>query len=196
MPLWGTADDAAAKPQICGRAYNATKAREIFATQGGWSQVGAGRATTGKQDELLVAIRGLSTVKMGTGSVADLKANITSINWNITEFDKSNGGTLSVSMNYNEAVTVTGTPQITVVNSARANHTLSYSVADSTANRMTFTLAIAAANAATSANDVLSIGANAMGLNGGGVAGADGGTAIITSAAGLGSGAGTITVVA
>ena len=196
MPLWGTADDAAAKPQIGGRAYNAIKAREIFATQGGWSQVGSGRATTGKQDELLVAIRGLSTVKMGTGSAADLKANIKSINWNITEFDKSNGGTLSVSMNYNEAVTVTGTPQITVVNSARANHTLSYSAADSTANRMTFTLVIAAANAATSANDVLSIGANAMALNGGGVAGADGGTAIITSAAGLGTGAGTITVVA
>tara|TARA_B110000285_G_C15113275_1_gene612465 strand:+ start:195 stop:785 length:591 start_codon:yes stop_codon:yes gene_type:complete len=196
MPLWGTADDAAAKPQIGGRAYNAQKAREIFATQGGWSQVGAGRATTGKQDELLVAIRGLSTVKMGTGSAADIKANITSINWNITTFDKSDGGTLSVSANFNEAVTVTGNPTFAVAGTGSRNHSLVYNAGESTANRMTFILAIGAANAATNADDELTIVANPIALAGGGVTGADGGAALITSLIGLGTGAGTITVVA
>ena len=100
MPLWGTEDTAAAKPQIGGRSQNAIKARDIFATVAGWSQAGAGRATTGKQHELLVAMRGLSTVLIGgtgqtAGSSAQVKASITSMNWNITTWDVSNGGTLA-----------------------------------------------------------------------------------------------------
>ena len=62
---------------------------------------------------------------------------------------------------------------------------------------MVFTLAIAAANAATSAGDILSIGANAVALNGGTVK--DTGTntsSTITSVAGIGTAAGTITVAA
>ena len=35
MPLWTNADTAAGKPQIGGRAYNAEKAREIYATSAG-----------------------------------------------------------------------------------------------------------------------------------------------------------------
>ena len=194
MPLWGTADTAAAKPQIGGRAYNAQKAREIFATQGGWSQVGAGRATTGKQDELLVAIRGLSTVVIGGGGATALKANITSMNWNISSYSRAAGGTLSVSVNFNEAVTVTGNPTLAVNNSARANHSLVYNAGESTANRMTFILAIAAAQTTVQAGDVLSVaGTNQVALAGGGVTGADGGAALITHAAG---GPGNLTAVA
>jgi len=120
-------------------------------------------------------------------------ADITDIDWNITAFDKSEGGTLSVKAIFNEAVDVTGTPQLTVVNDQRANHVLSYASGTGT-NELTFTLAIAAANAATNAGDVLSIGANAVALNGGTIK--DKGTSTvstITSVAGIGTAAGTIT---
>jgi len=123
-------------------------------------------------------------------------ADITDIDWNITAFDKSEGGTLSVKAIFNEAVDVTGTPQLTVVNDQRANHVLSYASGTGT-NELTFTLVIGAANAATNAGDVLSIGANAVALNGGTIK--DKGTSTvstITSVAGIGTAAGTITVAA
>jgi len=192
MPLWGTEDTAAAKPQIGGRSQNAIKAREIFATAAGWSQVGSGRATTGKQHELLVAMRGLSTVLIGgtgagdTGSATEVKASITSMNWNISSYSRAAGGTLSISANYNEAVTVTGNPTLAVTNDSRSNHTLTYSAAASTANRMTFTLVIAAGHASLQDGDVLSVnGTNKISLSGGGVVGADGQAALITHAADL-----------
>ena len=123
-------------------------------------------------------------------------ADITDIDWNITAFDKSEGGTLSVKAIFNEAVDVTGTPQLTVVNDQRANHVLSYASGTGT-NELTFTLVIGAANAATNAGDVLSIGANAVSLHSGTIK--DKGTSTvstITSIAGIGTAAGTITVTA
>jgi len=201
MPLWGTGDDAAAKPKIGGRSQNAEKAREIYATAAGWSQVGAGRATTGKQDETLVAIRGLSTVLMGDGGAAALKANITSMNWNISTYSRAAGGSiaagtaLSISVNFNEAITVTGgAPTLAVNNAARANHSLAYNASLSTANRMTFVLEIAAAHASLQAGDVLSVNAtNQVAAGGATIAGADGQAALITHAADL---PGTLTAVA
>ena len=64
-------------------------------------------------------------------------------------------------------------------------------------NKLLFSLTIAANNAATDADDVLSIGTNAMALNGGTVK--DKGTSTvstITNAASIGTAAGTITVTA
>ena len=195
MPLWTNADTVAGKPKIGGRAYNEEYKRQLFATAAGWAKVGAGRATTGKAHEVLVAIRGLSTTGMGDGGATAVKANITSINWNISSYSRAAGGTLSLSVNFNEAVTVTGTPTLAVNNSARANHSLTYSIADSTANRMTFTLPIAAAQTTVQAGDVLAILAtNQVALAGGGVVGADGQAALITHAADMGQG--TITAVA
>ena len=93
-------------------------------------------------------------------------------------------------------MTVAGTPQLTVVNDTNANHTLSYA-SGSTTNELVFSLTIAAGNAATDAGDVLSIGANAMSLNGGTIVDtAGGGNATITNVAGIGTAAGTITVAA
>ena len=93
-------------------------------------------------------------------------------------------------------MTVSGTPQLTVVNDTNANHTLSYA-SGSTTNELVFSLTIAAGNAATDAGDVLSIGANAMSLNGGTIVDtAGGGNATITNVAGIGTAAGTITVTA
>ena len=137
---------------------------------------------------MLVALRGLA-VKLGN-------ADITEIEFITTAFDKSDGGTLQVRVRFNEAVDVTGTPQLTVVNDNRANHTLSYA-SGSTTNELVFSLAIGANNAATDAGDVLSIGANAMSLNGGTIVDtAGGGNATITNSGAIGTAAGTITVAA
>ena len=197
MPLWGTGDDAAAKPKIGGRAYNAEKAREIYATAAGWSQVGAGRATAGKQDETLVAIRGLGTVLMGDGGATALKANITSMNWNNAagSYSYAAGGTLSISVNFNEAITVTGgAPTLALNNSARANFNLEYNASLSTANRMTFVKAYGTNNSAAQTGDVLSVaGNNKVAAGGATIAGADGQAALITH---TGLGPGDLTVVA
>ena len=49
--------------------------------------------------------------------------------------------TLSVKVFFNENVTVSGTPQLTVVNDQSTNHTLSYA-SGSTTNELVFELAI------------------------------------------------------
>ena len=99
-------------------------------------------------------------------------------------------------------VTVTGNPTLSVTNgnqgtgTGRGPHVLVYTSGSST-NKLTFTLAIGAANAATNASDVLSFGANPLALNSGTIVDkAEGGNATITSVAGIGTAAGTITVAA
>ena len=69
---------------------------------------------------------------------------------------------------------------------------------NSSTNKLTFSLAIGAANAATNANDVLSFGANPLAHAGGStiVDKSEGGNATITSSASIGTAAGTITVTA
>ena len=188
MSLWGATDADESKP----KNLTTAEKKEVFASTKGWvreaGSVLSGNGNTSATPEVLVAIGALTT-KLGT-------ADITSIDFNITAFDKSDGGTLSVTARFNEAVDVTGTPQLTVVNDTNSNHTLSYASGTGT-NELVFTLAIGAANAATDAGDVLSIGANAMALNGGTVK--DAGTtdnATITNSAAIGTAAGTITVTA
>ena len=192
MSLWGASTTNESKPKHLSDAEK----RDVYATEEGWVKrtTGTGGRANRVHEEILVAIGDLAggtsaTASLGTGTIS-------SINWNISAFDKSEGGTLSVTVNYNEEVTVTGTPQLTVVNNAKANHTLSYASGTGT-NRLIFTLAIGAANAATDAGNVLSVGANAMALNSGTVK--DKGTNVtstITNSAGIGTKAGTITVVA
>ena len=188
MSLWGATDSDESKP----KNLTTAEKKEVFATSKGWvreaGSILSGNDNTSATPEVLVAIGDLQTA-LGV-------ADITSIDFNITAFDKSDGGTLSVTARFNEAVDVTGTPQLTVVNDTNSNHTLSYASGTGT-NELVFTLAIGAANAATDADDVLSIGANAMSLNGGTVK--DKGTtdnATITNSAAIGTAAGTITVTA
>ena len=209
MPLWGTEDTLEGKPKIHGRSLlDATQTpgeldprTGIYATTAGWVQAGAGRTGKNIMPEVLVAIRGLSTRATGEGdtwtTAAMAQANITSFNWNISEWSRAAGGTLSVTANFNEAVDVTGTPRLTVVNDSRSNHTLSYA-SGTGSNRLTFTLVIPAANAAIHATDVLSVGANAMAHNGGSTIKDDvgAGNSVITNSAGIGAATGTITAVA
>ena len=209
MPLWGTEDTLEGKPKIHGRSLlDATQTpgqldprTGIYATTAGWVQQGAGRTGKDVMPEVLVAIRGLSTRATGEGdtwtTAAMAQANITSFNWNISTWSRAAGGTLSVTANFNEAVDVTGTPRLTVVNDSRANHTLSYA-SGTGSNRLTFTLAIAAAHASLQATDVISIGANAVAHNGGSTIKDDvgAGNSVITNSAGIGAATGTITAVA
>ena len=181
MALWGVSDSDESKPKYLTTA----DAKNCIAKPEGWVL----KKTVGSRnlEEILVATGADLAVGIG-------QADIVEIDWITTAFDKSDGGTLSVKVFFNENVTVAGTPQLTVVNDQRANHTLSYA-SGSTTNELTFSLAIAAGNAATSDGDVLSIGANAMALNGGTIVDtAGGGNATITNVAGIGTAAGTITV--
>ena len=185
MSLWGN--------DIKPKNLTDAEKKEVFANTKGWvreaGSILSGNGNTSADPEVLVAIGGLSA-NMGS-------ANITELEFITTAFDKSDGGTLQVRARFNEPVTVSGTPQLTVVNDSRANHTLSYA-SGSTTNELVFSLTIAAANAATNAGDELSLGANAMSLNGGTIkdTGQSGTNATITNAASIGTAAGTITVTA
>ena len=194
MSLWGATDSDESKPK------NLTTAEklEVSASSKGWvreaGSILSGNDNTSATPEVLVALRGLA-VKLGA-------ADITEITFVTTSFDKSAGGNIDVLVRFNEAVDVTGTPRVSITNgnqgsgSGRGPHLANYLSGTGT-NELTFRCTIAAANAATNADDVLVIGANAMALNGGTVK--DAGTSTvstITNAAGIGTAAGSITVVA
>jgi len=194
MSLWGATVSDESKPK------NLTTAEklEVSASAKGWVRE-AGTILSGNDNasatpEVLVALRGLA-VKLGA-------ADITEITFVTTAFDKSAGGNIDVLVRFNEAVDITGTPRVSITNgnqgsgSGRGPHLANY-LSGTGSNEITFRCTIAAANAATNADDVLSIGTNALALNGGTVK--DKGTSTvstITNAAGIGTAAGTITVVA
>ena len=187
-PLWGASDSDESKP----KNLTTVEKKEVYATSTGWVRE-AGSALSGNDNtnadpELLVAISGLA-VSLGA-------ADITEIEFVTTSFSKAAGVTLTVDVRFNEEVDVTGTPQLTVVNDNNANHTLSYA-SGTGSNELRFQLAIGANNAATDAGDELSIGTNAVSLNGGTIK--DKGTttnSTITNSAAIGTAAGTITVTA
>ena len=194
MSLWGATDSDESKPK------NLTTAEklEVSASAKGWTReagsILSGNDNTSATPEVLVALRGLA-VKLGA-------ADITEITFVTAAFDKSAGGNIDVLVRFNEAVDITGTPRVSITNgnqgtgSGRGPHLANY-LSGTGSNEITFRCTIAAANAATNADDVLVIGANAMALNGGTVK--DAGTttvSTITNAAGIGTAAGSITVVA
>ena len=189
MALWGASDGDESKP----KNLTTAEKKEVFANATGWvreaGSAWSGNDNTDADPELLVAISGLA-VSIGA-------ADITEIEWISSSFDKSDGGTLSVRVRFNEAVDVTGTPQLTITNDTPARNVVANYTAGTGTNELVFSKVIAAGNAATDADDVLSIGANALALNGGTVKDKGTNTAsTITNAAGIGSAAGTITVVA
>ena len=194
MSLWGATDSDESKPK------NLTTAEklEVSASAKGWvreaGSILSGNDNASATPEVLVALRGLA-VKLGA-------ADITEITFVTEAFDKSAGGNIDVLVRFNEAVDITGTPRVSITNgnqgsgSGRGPHLANY-LSGTGSNEITFRCTIAAANAATNADDVLVIGANAMALNGGTVK--DAGTSTvstITNAAGIGTAAGSITVVA
>ena len=196
MALWGTSDADESKP----KNLTTAEKKEVFANNSGWvreaGSIWSGNDNTDADPEVLVAVSGLAD-SIGA-------ADVTEVEWITSTADKSAGFTLSVRVRYNEAVTVTGSPTIAVTNgnqgsgSGRGPHTLVYA-SGSTTNELVFSLAIAAANAATNANDVLSIGAQNILKPGGATIKdtADGTTASAVAISGTqGTAAGTVTVVA
>ena len=197
MPLWGATDADESKPKHLTTAQK----KEVYATDKGWTvEAGStmsGNGNTSATPEVLVAIGSLTT---SIGS-----ADITEIEWITTAADKSDGFTLSVRARFNEAVDVdtgSGTPYLAVTNgnegsgTGRGPHNLAYASGTGT-NELVFSLAIAADNAATNADDVLTIGANAMNLNSGTIKDAGTSTnATITNSSAIGTAAGSITVTA
>ena len=195
MALWGKTDADESKPKWLTTAQK----KEVYADSSGWVVEGGsamtGNGNTNAAPEILACIGGLA--------VAIGAADVTEVAWITTTADKSAGFTLSLRVRYNEAVTVTGSPTIAVTNgnqgsgSGRGPHTLVYASGTGT-NELVFSLAIAAANAATNANDVLVVGAQNI-LKPGGATMKDTGTttnsAVAISGA-QGTAAGSITVVA
>ena len=162
MALWGATDADESKPKWMTTAEK----KEVLATTAGWV-VEAGSAMTGNDNtastpEVLVATGNLTT-SLGA-------ATIDSVEWITTAADKSAGFTLSIRVRYNEAVDgAVSNPTIAVTNgnqgsgSGRGPHTLTYASGTGT-NELVFSLVIAAANAATNADDVLSIAAQSITL--------------------------------
>ncbi|HIG32624.1 MAG TPA: hypothetical protein EYQ09_04195 [Flavobacteriales bacterium] len=184
MGSWGATTTDEAKPK-----YLTTEdQRDCYATDRGWTVAAGGNSRAGADREVLVAIRGLS------GATKLAEATISSVNWVDTTYDASEGDTIAVSVNWNEAVTVTVGATIAVTNTGTGGtHTLVAPA--STSNRATFVLVMAAggASGAWAADDVLSIVAqNITGT----IVGGDGATASKAISAANASGASTVTVVA
>jgi len=198
MGLWGATDSDESKP----KNLTTAEAKEVFANTKGWVREAgsalSGNDNTSADEEVLVAIGGLSA-SLGA-------ADITEIEWITTTADKSDGFTLSARVRFNEPVAVVttgGTPTLAVTNgnqgsgSGRGPHALAYASGTGT-NELVFSLAIGAANAATNADDVLVIGANALALNSGTIKDVATSTtnATITNSSAIGTAAGSVTVTA
>jgi hypothetical protein len=198
MGLWGASDTDESKP----KNLTTAEKKEVFANTKGWVREAgsalSGNDNTSADEEVLVALGGLSA-SLGA-------ADITEIEWITTTADKSEGFTLSARVRFNEPVAVVttgGTPTLSATNgnqgtgSGRGPHALAYASGTGT-NELVFSLAIAAANAATNADDVIVFGADPLALNSGTIKDVATSTtnATITSVAGIGTAAGGVTVTA
>jgi len=198
MPLWGATDSDESKPKNLTTAQK----KQVFANASGWVlEAGSslsGNDNTDADPEVLVAIGELST-SIGA-------ADITEVEMVTTTADKSDGFTISVRVRYNEpvdVVTTGGTPTLAVTNgnegtgTGRGPHSLSYASGTGT-NELVFSLAIAAANAATNADDVLTVGAQSIALNSGTIKDASGtaSDAAVAISSAQGTAAGSVTVTA
>jgi|TARA_B100001094_G_scaffold14431_2_gene12514 hypothetical protein len=177
MGSWGT-DHASAtnKPKFLPEDENSDYTRaDSFASKNGWVMRAGSKATgngnTDANPEVLVAIRNLA----GTSGTTGLRsATVTKMEYIIgttaaTDFTANNGGAeMKVRITYDEAVTVTGTPQLVVDNgnqssAGQGDYTLSYDSALSSANRLVFK----ATSKSLSVNDVLTVGGTNIALNSG-----------------------------
>ena len=197
MSLWGATDADESKP----KNLTTAEKKEVFASAQGWvreaGSVLSGNGNTSASPEVLVALRGLA-VKLGN-------ADITEIEFITTSFDKSDGGNIDVRVRFNEPVDVNtsgGTPRVSITNgnegtgTGRGPHLANY-LSGTVTNELVFRCTIAAANAATNADDVLTIGTNALALNSGTIKDAGkSNNATITNSSAIGTAAGSITVAA
>ena len=195
-PLWGATDSDESKP----KNLTTVEKRDVFANNSGWVRV-AGTAANGNDNanatpEVLVAIGELAT-SLG-------QATISSVRFTTSEVDASAGGTLAGAVEFNEQVTVaTAAPLMVVTNSragggSAANFTLTMDgTLPVTNDTLTFSTTLTGGDGKQVADDVLSIGAQTINVNGGTVVDTVGGGAAEMAISGaVGTAGGTITVVA
>ncbi len=195
-PLWGATDSDESKP----KNFTTAEKRDIYANNSGWVRVAgtekSGNDNTSADPEILVAIGELAT-SLG-------QATISSARFLTSEVDASAGGTLSVAVEFNEQVTVaTAAPLMVVTNSragggSAANFTLTMDgTLPVTNDTLTFSTTLTGGDGKQVADDVLSIGAQTVDVNGGTVVDTiGGGNAEMAISAAQGTAAGTLTVVA
>jgi len=152
MGLWGTDADATDnKPKNLTTDTNSDYAKkDVFANKSGWVRR-AGTAANGNdnadaQEEVLVAIGDLSGASSTTGLKAPTISSTrfivgTTANTDFTANDAN--AQIDVEITFDEAVTVTGSPQLTVTNNdgsggGYGNLTLAYISGESTANQLRF----------------------------------------------------------
>ena len=196
MSGWGATDSDESKPKY----LTADQKEDVFANSSGWvvkpGSTMTGNGNTNAKPEVLVALGSLAT-NLG-------QPTIDAVDFGITSFDVSAGGTISVDVHYNEKVTVaTAAPLMVVTNSqagggSAANFTLTM---DGTlpvnSAKLTFSVSVGAAAGTVAAGDVLSIGAQTVDLNGGTMVDTiGGGNAERAISAAQGTAGGTITAVA
>ena len=142
--------------------------RNITATEFAW----AGNDNTNADPEILVAFRGaahtawfaygfwypLARTASGTGSTTG------------KQYSEAAPAAITVHIHFNEPVTVTGTPRLTITNDRAGSGTLASIVANYTAgtttDRLTFVTAVPSANQFKE-GDHMHMGVNCLSLNGG-----------------------------
>ena len=177
MGLWGT-DHASAtnKPKFLVEDENSDYTRaDSYASKNGWVMKAGTKATgngnANANPEVLVAIRNLAG---SDGSTGLRSATVTKMRYIIgttatSDFTAQEGSAeLKVEITYDEAVTVTGTPQLVIANgnessAGQGNYTLSYEPTLSDANRLLFR----ATSRSLSVGDVLTVGGSNISLNSG-----------------------------
>ena len=194
------------KPYTTGaRPSSVAQKLNVTATSSGWVRVQdadsykySGNDNPDATPEILVAIRNLA---------ARLTPLVSGFTWTSPvgdQLDKSAGGTLTVVAHFSQAVKVSGSPTLSVINdnagsgSGRGPDVLVYA-SGSTTEELTFSLVVAAGSNTHNANDLLHINAaNVLTQVGGSTikAVSDAEAATITSTAALGNDAGSILVVA
>ena len=171
-PLWGkSASSASNKPKFLldneDAKYNRNNA---YATASGWV-MRAGTAAVGNDNasadpEILVAIGGLATT-VASATITDARFVVGSTA--TTDFTAGDGTQrILLEVTWDEAVTVTGSPRITVANGDQSgggygNHVLTYTATGSTANRKRFEKT----SAGLGNTDVLTVGGSNIDLNSG-----------------------------
>ena len=177
MPLWGTTHDSATnKPKWLPTDEDSDYTRQdSYATNDGWvMQAGTkrqGNDNASADPEVLVAIGGLAgtsaTTGLKTATVTHMRfVKGTTATTDLTAADST--ARVRVEITWDEAVTVTGTPQVVIANNNASgggfgNYTLSYISAGSTANRKLFE----ATSQSLGNTDVLTLGGTDIALNSG-----------------------------
>ena len=196
MSNWGATDSDESKPKW----LTADQKEDVYANASGWvvkaGSTMTGNGNTSASPEVLVALGSLAT-SLG-------QATIDSVDWESTAFDVSAGGDLIVNVHYNEQVTVATAAALMVVTNSQAgggsaaNFTLTMDgTLPVTSDKLTFSVGVGAAAGTIAADDVLSIGAQTVDLNGGTIVDTvGGGNAERAISAAQGTAGGTITAIA